>query len=205
MKMSIRKSDLLAALTCAAVKDIRSYLNGVYLEFIPTSDGGIVQFVGTDGSAMFFGNAPAVFLEYEQAAPFWMTIPSDAIKLACKGKYDLITLASMDDGRYALGDVIFAALDGKYPDYRRVIPDSVSGEIGNYDADLLAKAQKALNLYFQTKDKVFRLNHNGINGAAVMAGNSRDAGVVIMPIKIATEKYAGLNVAAMPGPLKAVA
>ena len=129
MKLSIRKSDLQAALTCAASKDTRYYLIGVNLEFIPNDDGGILTFVGTDGHMMFAGTAPAVFDDGEQTAPFNIIIPSDAIKSACKnsGSLPCVTLAAMDDGRYILGDTVFTAIDGKYPDYRRIIPSACDG------------------------------------------------------------------------------
>lgn len=205
MKLSIRVSDLQAALTCAAVKDIRSYLNGVYMEYIPNGDGGTLTFVGTDGHALFVGTAPAVFDDGEQSAPFWMTIPADTVKAACKSKMPCVTLADMPDGRYTLADTVFAPLDGKYPDFRRVVPDRVSGEIGNYDGDLLARAQKALNFYFQSKGKLFKLTQGGKNGCAVMAGNSRDACVVIMPFTCQIEAFGGMDIPAMPAPLRAVA
>jgi hypothetical protein len=201
MELSLRKSDLKAAFICSAVKDIRYYLQGVYLEFSPSPNGaatdGILTFAATDGHILFAGTAPAVFNEDPQSAPFWMIIPNDAVKTAIKTKNDVVILRSLPDGRYSLGDTIFAPVDAKFPDFRRVIPASVSGEIGNYDPELLVRGNDALREYFNSKKRVYRLNHNGTN-AGVICGDSRDALVVVMPIRTEGMEYSGHDIPAMP-------
>jgi hypothetical protein len=201
MELSLRKSDLKAAFICSAVKDIRYYLQGVYLEFSPHANGvandGIITFAGTDGHIMFAGTAPAVFTDDPQTAPFWMIIPSDAVKAAIKTKNDMVILQSMPDGRYTLGDTVFAPIDAKFPDFRRVIPAKVSGEKGNYDPELLVRGNDALRAYFNSKTKVYRVNHNGTD-AGVICGDSRDAVVVVMPIRTEGMEYAGHDIPAMP-------
>ena len=197
MQLLIRKSDLQAAFACSATKDIRYYLTGVYIEFAPNEDGGILIFAGTNGGVLFCGTAPAVFSEGEQPAPFWMTIPADAVKAAIKSKTQCVYLTSLPDGRYTLADTVFAPVDAKYPDFRRVLPDKVSGELAQYDPALLLQANTALNHYYQTKNKTYRLNHGG-NSAGVMSANGKDACVVVMPIVIESELYAGMNIPAMP-------
>lgn len=201
MELSLRKSDLKAAFICSAVKDIRYYLQGVYLEFSPHVNGaatdGILTFAATDGHILFAGTAPAVFEADPQAAPFWMIIPSDAVKAAIKTKADVVILRSLPDGRYTLGDTIFAPIDAKFPDFRRVIPASVSGETGHYDPALLVRGNDALREYFCSKKRVYRLNNNG-TGTGVICGDSRDAVVVVMPIRTEGMEYAGHDIPAMP-------
>lgn len=201
MELSIRKSDLKAAFICSAAKDIRYYLQGVYMEFSPSANGastdGILTFSSTDGHIMFAGTAPAVFEVDPQNAPFWMIIPNDAIKAAIKGKSDFVALRSLPDGRYSLGDTIFAPINAKFPDLRRVIPTKVSGEKGSYNPNLLVRGNNALNEYFSTKGKTYRINHNGTD-AGVMCGESRDALVVVMPIICKGMEYSGHDIPAMP-------
>jgi DNA polymerase-3 subunit beta len=201
MELSIRKSDLKAAFICSAVKDIRYYLQGVYLEFSPSPSGaatdGILTFAATDGHILFAGTAPAVFEADPQSAPFWMIIPSDAVKAAIKTKNDMVILRSMPGGRYTLGDTVFAPIDAKFPDFRRVIPTSVSGERGDFNPELLVRGNDALREYFGNKKIIYRLNNNG-KDAGVMCGNSRDAVVVVMPMRTEGMEYAGHDIPAMP-------
>lgn len=201
MELSLRKSDLKAAFICSAVKDIRYYLQGVYLEFAPSASGaatdGILTFAATDGHILFAGTAPAVFEADPQVAPFWMIIPNDAVKAAIKTKNDVVILRSLPDGRYSLGDTIFAPIDAKFPDFRRVIPASVSGETGHYDPELLVRGNDALREYFGSKKRVYRLNNNG-KDAGVICGDSRDAVVVVMPMCTEGMEYAGHDIPAMP-------
>lgn len=205
MEMNLRKSDLKAALICAATKDARNYIAGVHMEFMPNSDGGIVTFVGTDGHILFAATAPAVFTEGDQTAPFYMTIPANVVKEACKGKLSGVMLRSLPDGRYSLADTIFAPIDGRYPDFRRVIPDKVSGERAQFDPELLVRAQSALREYFQSPRTVYTHHHSG-NGPSVMCGNSRDAVVVVMPCTVKTgTEYSGVDIPAAATALRAVA
>ena len=201
MELSLRKSDLKAAFICSAVKDIRYYLQGIYLEFSPSPNGaatdGILTFAATDGHILFAGTAPAVFNEDPQSAPFFMIIPNDAVKTATKTKNDVVILRSLPDGRYSLGDTIFAPVDAKFPDFRRVIPEKVSGETGNYDPELLVRGNDALREYFGSKKRVYRLNNNGTS-AGVICGDSRDALVVVMPIRTEGMEYSGHDIPAIP-------
>jgi DNA polymerase-3 subunit beta len=201
MKLSLRKSDLKAALICSAVKDIRYYLQGVYFEFSPSASGvltdGILTFAATDGHILFAGTAPAIFESDPQSAPFWMIIPSHAVKAAIKTKNDVVILRSLPDGSYSIGDIIFAPIDAKFPDFRRVIPASVSGETGHYDPELLVRGNDALREYFGDKSAFYMLNNNG-KDAGVICGNCQDALVVVMPIRIEGMEYTGHAIPAMP-------
>jgi len=196
MQLQLRKSDLKAALICSAVKDIRYYLNGVLVEYTPRESGGILTFCGTDGHILFAGTAPAEFMDGEHAQAFSLIIPSDTVKAACKGKMPIVTLSSLPDGRYSLGDALFTAIDGRFPDFRRVIPAKVSGEFAHFDFDLLARGNDALCEYFNMPKKTFSLHPSG-NGAGVMCGNSRDAVVVVMPMREpngGTGEYTGTDI-----------
>jgi DNA polymerase-3 subunit beta len=180
MKLNLEKSALLAAVICASKDDIRYYLNGVHVRCVPGKETDTLVYTGTDGHMLFAGTLPAVWLEDREAEGFDMIIPFDAVKAACKGKGATVTLERMAGGMYSIGTQIFTPIDGKFPDYSRVIPATVSGELAQFDADLLARGLKALRAYFGLEKLVPTLHHNG-TGGAVLSGESRDALVVVMP------------------------
>lgn len=180
MKLNLDKSALLAALTCSAKDDIRYYLNGVHVRCVPGKENDTLVYSGTDGHILFAGTLPAVWLEDREAEGFDMIIPVDTVKAACKGKGATVMLERMAGGLFCLASQLFVPIEGKFPDYARVIPETVSGELAQFDADLLARSLKALRAYFGLDKFVPTLHHNG-NGAAVMCGESRDALVVVMP------------------------
>jgi DNA polymerase-3 subunit beta len=172
MKLSLKKSTLEAALLCAAVNDVRYYLKGAQIEIL--NDSGIWQVIttATDGHVLFnkidyltdtepFNKVP------ESAVNF--VIPNDAIKAAIKNadkKARFLTL-EYSNNKYILENVIFTPIDGKYPDYRRVIPLTLDGNIQQFNYEYLVKGNKTLNISRGTKLENFELKHNSA-GASVM-------------------------------------
>lgn len=203
MRLALKKSAMKAALICAAVKDMRPYLNGVNIRFVPGKDGGQLVFASTTGSILFAGTTPADWDEGEQTAGFDITIPSETVKAALKGRLPVALLSSLPDGRYSLADVIFAPLEGKYPDYERVIPTACDGQVAQFDPELLTKAQDALRAYYDSPRMVTTLHHNG-PGCAAVSGNGPDAVVTVMPWKAGGD-YAGFAMPRTPAKLKAAA
>ena len=157
MKTTIQVSTLKAAIQAAAEKDIgRPCLVGVHFHFLhsPEPDPRL-HIVATDGAMLFAAREQLEYLEGAQTADFSFTLPLAAVKTAVKTKASTITLESLPDGRYLLGDTITAPLDGKFPDYLRVIPKSdakPSDKPLQFDIDLLARAQAALRSYYGTKN-----------------------------------------------------
>lgn len=154
--MRLPKSLLKAALLVAADRDIRYYLNGVYVE---QGNGG-VWIVGTDGQAILaawhacadeFMDAPSVI------------IPRDALTAALKlDKGDYLEVTSS-----ALGALAYHPVDGVFPDWRRVMPATVlSGAWPEtFDADTLARTVKAINIANDAK-------HHGL-AATLLPDTSR--------------------------------
>lgn len=118
-------ATLRAARTHSAVKDVRYYLCGVYLD---TKAGKVVA---TDGHRMLVANARGVKLD---AAP--VIIPNDLLDAALKqfgGEYargkalGAVDVAVTVDGvqltiTTPTGQVSGKALDGQFPEWRRVVP-----------------------------------------------------------------------------------
>jgi hypothetical protein len=79
-------------------------------------------------------------------------------------------------------DFGFTPLDGKYPDYTKVIPTETSGEVAQFDVDLLslfAQVNKGLGSKYPGRIKI---EHNGERGALVHLWDAALTGV-IMPFR----------------------
>lgn len=123
--LTVSLATLRAARTHAAEKDVRYYLQGVYLD---TAAGKVVA---TDGHRLFAANARGVKSNYPA-----VIIPNETIDAALKqftGEYArgkslgaVDVTVTIDDNHIAIGtptgSVTGKALDGRFPDWRRVVP-----------------------------------------------------------------------------------
>lgn len=123
--LTVSLATLRAARTHSAVKDVRYYLCGVYLD---TKAGKVVA---TDGHRMLIATARGVKVD---APP--VIIPNDLLDAALKqfgGEYargkalGAVDVAVTVDGVQLTittpsGQVSGKALDGQFPDWRRVVP-----------------------------------------------------------------------------------
>lgn len=186
---AIPVSALAAAITHAANKDMRYYLNGVYLDF-PKG-----RVVAADGHRLFCGK-----IERADCDP--VIIPRDtvidAVKAAKKVKGVAILLLdvredpnnSTNPRRLELvtaGARFRAAeLDGQFPKYEEVIPLSPSGEVRDYNPNYLVDADKALATFAGITYKNTggsKVWHNGASGALItLAGTT--ALCCIMPVRV---------------------
>jgi hypothetical protein len=143
--LRIESNKLKAALSHAADGDIRYYLNCVVVEITSTSD---VAIVSTDGRRAFVGHIPAAQVKWTQApilGPVEILIPRDVIKSAISQKGELELKATID-GSYQLGNVLFKSIDGKFPDWRRIVPATAPRplEHADFNWDYVKTAKDAL-------------------------------------------------------------
>jgi DNA polymerase III sliding clamp (beta) subunit (PCNA family) len=171
-----------ALLPLAAKNDIRRYLNAIFVDF--QRDKTI--YVATTGTVL------GVYTEsIDNDHPFSITISGDVVKqLKPKpgtAKWgDLIFNPETNTARIinpgAGQDFGFVPLDGKFPDVSKVIPSSTSGEVAQFDAELLylfAQVNKSLGAKFPGR---IRISHNGAAGALVHLSREEFTGV-IMPFR----------------------
>lgn len=172
MKITITKNQLKAALFCSAKKDIRYYLNSIYIE---KTESGATYIVATDGVKMFVGE----LTQSDSGALENIIIPRDTIELVLKTKLDYILL---DSEAKVMGGIQFTPIDAKYPDFRRVIPQNRTEEqsVSVFNPEELLACHKALNTWDETKNGFFKVNQWD-NSSAYMATSS--AFCVIMPIR----------------------
>lgn len=181
IQFTIKTDTLKALLLFTPKKDIRNYLNGIFFE---SCESGINS-VATNGHALL-AIRESIDNQYIGLSAI---IPRDAIERACKTKA-VSLIINTDNERFSITDgtstINGNCEDGRFPDYRRVIPTNCNNEPATYLAEYLVNFEKA-NKYLSgiSRPKIFQ---NGANGALIkFTGNSKDdfhnAIGVIMPMK----------------------
>lgn len=118
--------------------------------------------MGTNGSILFACRTEYETTDTPQNGPYELIIPADVVKTISK-KAKTVVLESLSDGRYMLESKVFSAVDGKFPDYRRVIPQECTGETAQFDPVLLASATAAMCEFYglPANGAECRVNYNG--------------------------------------------
>jgi hypothetical protein len=191
--VSVSLATLRAARTHAAEKDIRSYLQGVYLD---TAAGKVVA---TDGHRLFVANARGV----KSVHPA-VIVPNETIDAALKqftGEYargkslgTIDVTVTVDGPHIAIGtptgSVTGKALDGRFPEWRRVVPKAE--DVGEHvpavlNPQYLAEACEALsiarNLSKKAADKhAIRIHMRG-EFPTVITDNTIGVLALVMPMR----------------------
>lgn len=185
----VKQSTLDAMLLIAGKKDIRYYLNGVYLEW----NNVLTRAVGCDGHKL------AVMNEWhdDNQGAGSIIIPRDVIeRLPKRPKNDThvsITCTGVEDSkRWAIvaGGVVinFTPCDNAYPDWRRITHGlKTSGEAAGFNLDYLMAYEKAGVILGGGKLRAggsrVRVHHNGAQGAIVTLDGIDGFAGVVMPLK----------------------
>ena len=183
MEINLKTINALAKYI-APKSDIRFCLNGVLIE--ATENGRF--YAATDGHKL------VVIREARQETDTngqWI-LPRDVImgiKLQKAGRTVLETAELETDGAKAKLDycgtgTVFSFVDGKFPDWRRVVPSKTSGEVAQFNPDLLVAVRDcAAATVGVGKNTGLSILHNGDN-ASLYQANSPDFIAVIMPLRI---------------------
>ena len=185
--VNLYRTKLKAASRFMAISDTRYYLNGLLIE----SNELQSRIVSTDGHTLFAGFDDA---KGDNVGSFAGIMPSDTVKqiLAWKANYKSandapVIITTCDDptgehrAEWCGNVVIFRLIEGKFPDYTRVIPQAVSGLAGNYNPDYLARCKAAGIDLGNSKLYGINLTQNGDGPALVTF--SPQAFAVIMPMR----------------------
>jgi DNA polymerase-3 subunit beta len=181
MKFQIDFDILKGLNVLSAKKDVRYYMNGVFIEITPKG----AYFVATDGHKM------GIWHESEITAPETIShvIPATLIDQVSKAINKTINLVEIDLGPMIeinnLNNVFKApAIDGKYPDFRRVIPETINNEIAQFDPEFLSQFYKCAAILNSVKKPDIAIGHNGTGngGSIVDIQNGKFLGI-IMPYK----------------------
>lgn len=208
MKLTIDHAILKALLVVASKQDIRYYLKGVLVD-VRAQD---VTLVSTNGTVLL--SVPYVDnIDGDRLVGQWI-IPREALEAVkpCKAGRATLPIAveilpgaqTPDPERpgVTIGapDTITIAgatttttnpIDGRYPDWRRVMPGSASLEVAQFDPALIATFGDVHALLSgSTKFKPV-IHHNG-SGGALVSGLGRNALGVIMPYRVDDMQHPGL-------------
>ena len=182
MKITIDHSVIKALLICAAKQDVRYYLKGVLVDARANGD---VVLVTTDGHRMLA--YPVATDAIEALAPGQYIIPREALEAVkpCKaGRHvlpitiEIDTAKGLENKITGATSVVTPLIDGIYPDWRRVLPKTVSGEPTQYQAEYLGDFGRIADLL---GTKYPHIHHNGSSAAIV--GNLGAALGVLMPMR----------------------
>jgi DNA polymerase-3 subunit beta len=179
VKFSINADTIKALLVIAAKNDMRGYLNSVCVD-VRASDAVAVA---TDGHRLLAlpltatDDAPALVsgqyiirreaLEGVKAVlkrPIMVTIDATA------------RTATIDNGSTVTSSPL---MDNKYPDWRKVVPRTVSGEVAQFNAEYIGAFGKVHKLLGGAYSPAIR--HNGDKAARVILPGA--AVGVIMPVR----------------------
>jgi DNA polymerase-3 subunit beta len=171
---------LRAARTHAPSKDVRYYLLSVHFDL----EAG--RIVATDGHRMFICAGPVV----PGAGTFIMpsTLVDNVLKALGKRPLQSEVEVSHASGtiqfKTEMGTFSGTAIDGKFPDWRRVVPREVSGVSAQYNPEYLANAREALALYqgFKADKTAFKVAHNG-DSPGICTTNDYSVVVIVMPMR----------------------
>lgn len=176
MILRVNASKYISAAACKAKRDVRFYLMGVYLA--PNGDA-----VGTDGHCLC--KVSDAF-----TAPDGFTGAIIELRAKVPAKCEIIEFCTeagvarfLDNIDRPIEIAQFGVLDGRYPDYNRVIPvkrcalDAVA-----VDVEILAKAAK---VFHKLKLKHVRIEFSEISGSMIVT-NPAITGVVmvVMPCRL---------------------
>jgi DNA polymerase-3 subunit beta len=180
--ITVNADMLRAALMCASAEETRYYLKGVYVD--PAG-----KLVSTDGHRMFVGTIDLAASEHNPAPGSftgWI-ICRDVLKRALAGhKLPMITIAPD-----RVGDIACQPIDGTFPDWRRVVPSEISGNVAQFNPAYVADMGK-IGLLLQGKPKrgyssgtglTAHIHHNGESPAGVTFPGVDDAYGLLMPIR----------------------
>jgi DNA polymerase-3 subunit beta len=168
-------------------KDIRYYLNGIYVEFNKYN----TIFVATDGHRLL---SAAVYNKETQHGrnTIGAVIPNETIDSLLKVKSSVdAALISFEIEENIVKKINIVndsirletlPINGKYPDFRRVFPESISNEPGHYDFSYLNDFNKAAQYISGIKNAKAVLSQNG-EKAALVSIDYQDCVGVICPLR----------------------
>ena len=189
MKVTLQTSVLAGALEASAKNlagaGYRPTLVGVLVDCINTED---IVIASTDGSILLAHSFKANEDDIMPPEPVQLIIPRATVELAIKAKRAYVVLEEdtrEGSTKFFLGDFLFEPLEGKFPDYNRVIPSTVNLENAHYDIEVLKRAHSAVAKACGVKPTATVLFQNGDNASGVVQGVDPLTICVIMPYRIA--------------------
>jgi DNA polymerase-3 subunit beta len=208
MKLNIQSDVIKALLIIAAKGDIRYYLNGVCVD---ARENGDVVLVATDGHRLLA--VPMEAADVEELAPGEYIIPRDVLAAVKPNKagrttfplsLEITTPAPAPDperpGVTVQARPVFTligattatglTIGGRYPDWRRVMPASATGEPGAYQPAYIGDFGAVAALLHGSTKVHPKIHQSGPEGSALVSCLGRNALGVVMPLRCDAEELA---------------
>jgi DNA polymerase-3 subunit beta len=176
MEVYIQTAIMKSALEIASKEETRYYMKGVHFECL----GKNFDIVATDGTALIAFKNRDDQIDDDDYDGLKFTIPSDIVKLAIQatGKAAAMPLKVWLDGQvicYSLAGIPFQPIDGQYPAWRRVFPESLTHTVQQFDLKNLMKFEK-IGRFLK---KNVHISHN--DGPCLVTFNDENITGLIMP------------------------
>ena len=179
MSFIAKTKYLKSLLIVAPSKDTRDYLHGINFSYF---EGNLIM-VATDGARLLAINNGPCEGEFEN---FNFTVPRELLENALKNyNYDVLQInvegevitISTPNGTFSMSKV-----EGKFPDWRRVIPSGgYEKTASDFNASLIVDFDKVNRLLGGAKDTYCTVQQNG-NDCALVAFRDENVIGVIMPL-----------------------
>ena len=202
MQLSIPAEIIKALLITAPKSDVRFYLNGVLLEVREER----ATLVATDGHMLLAVPLPSDAIEGERIVGDYILPRTllDSVKPAKIGRTVLPLALEITASPGAQGQTIYTLtlkgathgidkpVDGRFPDWRRVIPETASGEVAQFDARLVARFGDVYDALGGSKKYCAPVIHYNGGDAALVSNLGHGALGVIMPLREKTPAHPGI-------------
>jgi DNA polymerase-3 subunit beta len=185
MKLTIAHDTIKALLMIAAKQDVRYYLKGILID-VRASD---ITLVATNGHVMLAVPVESTDIEEPTIGQYIVDRAMlDAVKPVKVGRNSLpITLTIGSDGACSVAGATTASgklVDGFFPNWRRVMPATCSGEAGQYDPAYYGLWGDVRALLTGNSKAHPIIHQNGLAGAARISHLGRNAIGVMMPLRV---------------------
>ncbi|MDE2104947.1 MAG: hypothetical protein KGL39_47355 [Patescibacteria group bacterium] len=178
-----------SALIFAGKGDARYYLNGVRIE----SDASGTKVLSTDGHRLMIGQVSAqASSDPADFGPVGFLLErgtlEGALKVIGKASEVLVTFSQDDETtRATVGPVAFENPEKTWPEWRRLVPDQVSGELATFNAEYLHDCAKARKILGGGYPGIFPIHYNGDAGTPIMLRS--DVMLILMPVRADRSEY----------------
>jgi len=183
--MMINLKALKAVALFCSKDETRYYLKGVNLQFrsdhviMVATNGHMLSVIKQDFADPLDSIIPDTIVPIELIDRIKLHRATDYAELYVDGRRVSITYmgATYQDG----------SIDGSFPDYRRVIPASVSGETAQFDPQYITIFAKAKAMLSGIKTPLVPISHNGLSPALMdwcVCDDTHVSGFgVLMPVR----------------------
>jgi DNA polymerase-3 subunit beta len=202
MQVSIPAEIIKALLITSPKTDVRFYLNGALLEVRQDH----ATMIATDGHMLLAVPLPADAIEGERIVGDYI-IPRtllESVKPAKIGRTVLPLVLEISAGVGVQGQSVFSLtlkgathgidkpVDGRFPDWRRVIPAKASGEPVQFDARHISRFGDVYDALGGSKKYCAPVIHYNGTDAALVSNLGHGAVGVIMPLREKTPAHPGV-------------